>query len=163
MSSSIFALGSPRHFHRTLTLLLLTLAWSAAPGPEARADPNSEEQRVIEEEALRAFKHMITLWREELYFELYESGWQTSKARLSLEEFARRMVELSWVPEGELDSKFLKTDFRHRTAVYINARFLFQNKFNPNQRFNQDDTLLLLKENGQWRVDLVQLIRAPYS
>jgi hypothetical protein len=141
---------------------LLGIALAAGAGP-VRADPNLDEQRAIAEEALRAFRQMITLWREELYFELYESGWQTSKARLSTEEFARRMVELAWVPEGEPDPKFLKADFRHRTMVYVNARFLFQNKFNPTQRFSRDDSLLLLKEDGQWKVDLVQLIRSPYS
>jgi hypothetical protein len=151
----------PRH---AIAVVLLAGTLLAAAGVRtASADPNLEEQRVIEDEAVRAFRRMITLWREELYFELYDSGWQASKARLGTEEFARRMVELAWVPEGEMDAKFLKTDFRHRTAVYVNARFLFQNKFNPSQRFSKDDSLLLLKEDGQWRVDLVQLIRSPYS
>jgi hypothetical protein len=144
-------------------LLLQAGSFLAAGSGLAWADPNVEEQHVIEDEAVRAFRHMITLWREELYFELYDSGWQASKARIGTEEFARRMVELAWVPEGDLDAKFLNTDFRHRTVVYINARFLFQNKFNPSQRFSKEESLLLLKEDGQWRVDLVQLIRSPYS
>jgi len=164
MTVSFRRLLSPHPLRRALTLLLLTVAFLSAGGAApVRADPNLEEQRVIEDEAIRAFRHMITLWREELYFELYELGWQASKTRIGTEEFARRMVELAWMPEGDLDAKFLKTDFRHRTVVYVNARFLFQNKFNLNQRFTRDDTLLLLKEDGQWRMDLVQLIRSPYS
>jgi hypothetical protein len=139
------------------------VAFALALAPPVQADPNRHEQLEIEEGALRAFRQMIALWREELYFELYDEGWAASRERLSTEEFARRMVELSWVPQGELDAKFLKTDFRHRTMVYVRARLLFQNKFNPAQRFAKDYSTLLLKENGRWRIDLVQLVRSPYS
>jgi len=129
----------------------------------AQAEPNLYEQRGMEEEALRAFRQAITLWREELYFELYEQGWEASKQRLTMEEFAQRMVELSWVPQGDPDPKFLKTDFRQRTMVYVYSRLLFQNKFIPEQRFSKDHSALMIKENGRWRVDLVQLVRSPYS
>lgn len=150
-----------------------TLLWAAAlaipllaappAGSQAWAEPNRYEQRALEEDALRAFRQALTLWREELYFELYELGWDASKQRLPMEEFAQRMVELSWVPQGDPDPKFLKTDFRHRTMVYVYSRLLFQNKFVPDQRFSKDYSALMIKENGRWRVDLVQLVRSPYS
>jgi hypothetical protein len=141
----------------------LALAATVLLASPAQAEPNLYEQRDLEEEALRAFRQSITLWREELYFELYEGGWEASKERVPVEEFAQRMVELSWVPQGDPDPKFLKTDFRHRTMIYVYSRLLFQNKFIPEQRFSKDFSALMLKENGRWRVDLVQLVRSPHS
>lgn len=139
-----------------------SLAWALA-APAARAEPNAFERREIGDEALEAFRRMITLWREELYFELYEEGWQTSKSRVSLEDFAQRMVKLSWVPEGGPDEKFLRADFRHRTMVYVETRLTFQHKFDPTRSFTKPYATLLLLENGRWRIDLVQLLRSPYA
>lgn len=147
----------------TLAALACAVIWTLASAAPASAEPNRFEERALEEEALRAFRQAITLWREELYFELYELGWDASKQRLPTEEFAQRMVELSWVPQGDPDPKFLKTDFRHRTMIYVYSRLLFQNKFIPDQRFSKDYSALMIKENGRWRVDLVQLVRSPYS
>ncbi|MCH8884407.1 MAG: hypothetical protein IIA41_13050 [SAR324 cluster bacterium] len=163
------ASGFPWHLPVGLLLTLAALAlpaalaWQGVPGGTALAEPNVFERESIEQEALDAFRRMITLWREELYFELYEEGWAASRERVSLESFAERMVELAWLPQGELDDKFLKPDFRHRTMVYIQARLAFQHKFDPTQRFEKDHSALLLKENGRWRIDLVQLVRSPYS
>ena len=129
----------------------------------AQDQPNLFERRIIEKDAIRAFQQIITLWREELYFELYDEGWADSRARITLEEFAQRMVELPWVPRGELDAKFLETDFRHRTMVYLNARMAFRHKFDPTKTYTKNYSTLLMKEDGRWRIDLIQIIRAPYS
>ena len=128
-----------------------------------RAAPNRFEQQRIEAQALETFRRMITLWREEVYFELYDHGIEASKARISREEFAQRMVELAWVPEGELNPTYLKAAFRFRTAVYVSARMPYRHKFNPERRFAKDQTLLLQQENGAWKVDLIALIRAPFG
>jgi len=131
--------------------------------PAAQADPNFFEQRKIEAQALEAFRRIITLWQEEVYFELYESGMEASKGRISREDFAQRMVELSWVPRGELNPRFLKAEYRFRTVVYITARVPYRHKFNVDTLFSKDQTLVLVQEGGQWRIDLIELIRAPYS
>ncbi len=141
---------------------LLLLGPVGAP-PEARAEPNIFEQRVIEAQALEAFRIILGLWKQELYFELYDHGMETSKARITLQEFAQRMVELSWVPVGELNPKFLKTTFRFRTMVYLSARVQFGHKFNPESVFTKEQTFLLLQEAGGWRIDLIRLIRAPFA
>jgi hypothetical protein len=143
-----------------LLLGLLLLAGGAAP---LRADPNYFEQRRIEAQALETFRRIITLWQEEVYFELYDHGMAASKARITREEFAQRMVELSWVPEGELSPRHLKAQYRFRTVVYVSARIPYRHKFNPDNRFSREQTLLLLQEDGQWKVDLIALVRAPFS
>ena len=149
----------------TLTLAgaLIALHLSLPGMLQAQEGPNNFERQQIEEEAVDAFRRMITLWREELYFELYEEGWEDSRKRIPLEEFAQRMVELAWVPAGELDAKFFAGEFRHRTMVYIRARIRFQNRFNPEQSFIKDFATLLLNEGDSWRIDLIQIIRAPYA
>ena len=145
-----------------LLAALLTL-FLATPATPLRAEPNFFEQRKIEAQALEAFKRVISLWQEEVYFELYDVGMAASKARITREAFAQRMVELNWLPEGELNPTHLKAAFRFRTVVYITARIPYKDKFNPDKRFTAEQTLLLLQEDGQWKVDLIALIRAPFS
>jgi hypothetical protein len=146
-------------------LLVLALAAAGLLGPATalRAEPNYYEQRKIEAQALEAFSRVIELWEEEAYFELYDHGMAASKARISREDFAQRMVQLSWKPEGALNPTHTKAEFRFRTVVYVTARIPYRGKFNPDDRFSKDQTLLLLQEDGQWKVDLIALIRAPYS
>lgn len=155
-------------FWGLLTLLLLIpplglplpAGWG---GGRAWAEPNVFEQRQIATRALQSFRAVIGLWREELYFELYDYGTKTTQARISREKFAQRMVELSWVPEGEPNPKFLKTSFRFRTMVYVNSRLTYRHKFNPAEKFSKDHSFMMLLEDGTWRIDLIQLVRAPFA
>jgi hypothetical protein len=139
-------------------------ALSAAPRPPAAAAaPNAFEQRKIEAQALEAFRRMLTLWREEVYFELYDQGMEASKARISRENFAQRMVQLEWLPQGDPNPRYLSANYRFRTLTYVKVRVLYRNKFNPSQQFSKDQTFLLTQEQGAWRIDLVDLIRSPYG
>lgn len=141
--------------------LALLLPW---PGPQAVwGEPTRFEKQEVEAQALEAFRNIMGLWQEELYFELYDHGMEATKSRINLENFAQRMVELSWVPQGELNPKFLKSSFRFRTMVYVSARVQYRHKFNPDRTFFKDHTFLLLEEKGSWRVDLIQLVRAPFA
>jgi hypothetical protein len=128
----------------------------------ADAEPNPFEKRDIEEQALESFRRFLLLWQEELYFELYDLGIAATRQRITREEFARRMVELTWLPLGTLNPRYLNADMRFRTMVYIKARVVYRNKFNADQVFSNDQTMLLLKEDGEWRVDLIAMIRSPY-
>ncbi len=128
----------------------------------AVADPGVQEQRKIEAQALEAFRRIMTLWREEVYFELYDQGTVASKARITREEFAQRMVQLEWLPGGEINPRFLKPEYRFRTMVYVQARIPYRNKFNVGDPFAKDQTVQLIQEAGQWHIDLIQLIRSPY-
>ena len=73
----------------------------------------------------------------------------------------RRLVVA--LDEGELNPRFLKAEYRFRTVVYVTARIPYRHKFNPDNRFVKEQTLLLLREDGQWKVDLIALVRAPFS
>ena len=143
----------------TLALLLPLLSAPTA----LQADPNYFEQRKIEAQALETFRRVITLWQEEVYFELYDHGMASSQARISREAFAQRMVQLSWKPAGPLNPTHTSAQFRFRTVVYVTAQIPYRGKFNPDDTFTKKQTLLLLQEGGQWKVDLIALIRAPYS
>lgn len=143
-----------------LTGLPPLVGWTAG---ELHAEPTRVEQGKIEEQALEAFRNIIGLWQEELYFDLYDFGMETTKTRISREDFAQRMVELSWVPAGELNAKFLKAEFRFRTVVYVSARVRYRHKFNPTGVFTKDHTFMLLEEAGIWHIDLIRLIRAPFA
>jgi hypothetical protein len=147
---------------RWVALGALLLGVSAGLARAAAADPGPQEQRKIESEALESFRRIMTLWREEVYFELYDQGTAASKARITREEFAQRMVQLEWLPAGEINPRFLKPEYRFRTMVYVQARIPYKNKFNTGDPFAKDQSVLLLLEDGQWKIDLVQLIRSPY-
>jgi hypothetical protein len=146
-----------------LLVSFMLAGWIVARAPGAvKAEPGPQEQRKIEAQAVEAFRRIMILWREEVYFELYDQGTATSQARITREEFAQRMVQLEWLPDGELNPRFLKSEYRFRTLVYIQARIPYRNKFNAGEPFAKDQTVQLMQEVGQWHVDLVQLIRSPY-
>jgi hypothetical protein len=148
----------------TVAVAAFAAALTVAPAPrETAAAPNAFEQRKIEAQALEAFKRMLGLWREEVYFELYDQGMEASKARITRENFAQRMVQLEWLPQGDPNPRYLTADYRFRTLTYVKVRVLYRNKFNPSQQFAKDQTFLLLQENGAWKIDLVDLIRSPYG
>lgn len=151
-----------RPFAAAASAALVAAVLSAA-APPAPAAPNHFEQRKIEAQALEAFRRILTLWREEVYFELYDQGMEASKARISREDFAQRMVQLEWLPQGEPSPRYFSAEYRFRTMAYVKVRMLYRNKFDPTQQFNKDQTFLLMQENGTWRVDLIDLIRSPYG
>lgn len=142
--------------------LLAALAFGLALPAQAQAEPNRYEVEAIREEALATFLRIVDQWREELFFDIYDSGWADSHARISKEDFAQRMVELTWIPLDKPEPKYLKVEFRYRTLVYVSARITFKNKFNPDNTNTGDFRFIMLKEEGRWRVDLVQLLRMPY-
>ena len=153
-----------RYFLSGISLCALLLVLMLSPCADSvLAAPTRFEKQEVEAQALEAFRRIMDLWKEELYFELYDSGMESTKKQVSLEAFAQRMVELAWLPQGELNAKFLKAKFRFRTMIYISARVQYRHKFNPDKTFFKDHIFLLLEENGTWRVDLVQLVRAPFA
>lgn len=73
-----------------LSLFLLTSSVQAAP--------NRYEREIIERQIVSSFRLMVQQWQEELYFEIYDLGQKNSKQKMSIEEFAQRMVDLKWRP-----------------------------------------------------------------
>lgn len=146
-----------------LAVVLLLAPMLGSMPANLSADPNPFEIQDIEARAKESYKRFIKLWQEELYFELYDLGIQSTRDRITREQFAQRMVELAWVPDGALNEKYLIATMRFRTMVYVKARVLYRGKFNPDMRFSKDLSVLLLFERGRWRLDLIQLIRSPYT
>ena len=124
--------------------------------------PTPAELAVIRKETKIVFQNFLQLWQEERYFELYEYGKKHSKNQLTIEEFATRMVELDWVPMGLLPEKIPEVNYLYRTLLYVDAAILFRHKSFMDLQFSKQQSFLLLKEEGKWRFDLLQMIRSPF-
>ena len=124
--------------------------------------PTPAEVENIRKETKIVFQNFLQLWQEERYFELYEYGKKHSRNQLTIEEFATRMVELDWVPIGLLPDKNPEINYRYRTLLYVEAAILFRHKSFMNLQLSKQQSFLLLKEEGKWRFDLLQMIRSPF-
>lgn len=124
--------------------------------------PTPAELEAIRKETKIVFQNFLQLWQEERYFELYEYGKRNSRNQLTIEEFATRMVELDWVPVGLLPDKNPEVNYRYRTLLYVDVAILFRHKSFMDLQFSKQQSFLLLKEEGKWRFDLLQMIRSPF-
>lgn len=143
---------------------LLFMAWSnlfVSQTLEAR-QPTPLELKAVQTETLNVFKEFLQLWQEERYFEMYKFGKKHSKKQISLEEFATRMVELDWVPVGLMPKKTPEILYRYRTLLYVDANIVFRHKSYYDLQFTKQQSFLVIREDGQWRFDLLQMIHSPY-
>lgn len=124
--------------------------------------PTPAELHHISTQAKSSFGEFLQLWQEERYFEMYEHGKRQSRAQLTMEEYATRMVELDWVPVGLEAEIPVEIDYQFRTMLYVNATVLFQHKNYYDLRFPRKQSFLLIWEDNAWRLDLLQMIRSPY-
>jgi len=124
--------------------------------------PTPAEVENIQKETKIVFQNFLQLWQEERYFELYEYGKRHSRNQLTIEEFATRMVELDWVPAGLLSENIPEVNYRYRTLLYVDAEILFRHKSFMDLQLSKQQSFLLLKEEGKWRFDLLQMIRSPF-
>ena len=124
--------------------------------------PTPAELEAIRKETKIVFQTFLQLWQEERYFELYEYGKRHSRNQLTIEEFATRMVELDWVPAGLLSENIPEVNYRYRTLLYVDAAILFRHKSFMDLQLSKQQSFLLLKEEGKWRFDLLQMIRSPF-
>ena len=72
------------------------------------------------------------------------------------------MVELDWVPVGLLPEIIPEVNYRYRTLLYVDVAILFRHKSFMDLQFSKQQSFLLLKEEGKWRFDLLQMIRSPF-
>ena len=139
---------------------LLTII--SGPSNANARQPTPAELEAIRKETKIVFQNFLQLWQEERYFELYEYGKRHSRNQLTIEEFATRMVELDWVPAGLLSENIPEVNYRYRTLLYVDAAILFRHKRIMDLQFSKQQSFLLLKEEGKWRFDLLQMIRSPF-
>ena len=144
-----------------ILFLCLQSVVSFVPGAIAR-QPTPAELDAIRKDTRVVFQEFLQLWQEERYFELYKYGKKQSLEQITIEEFATRMVELDWVPVGLVSEKEAEISYRYRTLLYVNAAIIFRHKSNYDLQFTKQQSFLLLKENGKWRFDLLQMIRSPF-
>ena len=146
---------------RLVIFLCLLTIFSCLSNASPR-QPTPAEVENIQKETKIVFQNFLQLWQEERYFELYEYGKRHSRNQLTIEEFATRMVELDWVPVGFLSGKIPEVNYLYRTLLYVDAEILFRHKSFIDLQFSKKQSFLLLKEEGRWRFDLLQMIRAPF-
>jgi hypothetical protein len=121
-------------------------------------------------EAERGFAHVVQLWKDMRFAELYEHGTFASQVDLSPEGFVRymgyatRMLQCCWETIQDLQGRF---DSLNR--VYVKARLGFKNKeflvMRGQQRFVargfvEEETLTFLMqfEDQRWRIDLFRVL-----
>tara|TARA_B100000945_G_C20201610_1_gene511731 strand:- start:73 stop:558 length:486 start_codon:yes stop_codon:yes gene_type:complete len=156
-----FNIFEKKFLSRLLILFCLLTIISGFLNASAR-QPTPAELDAIRKETKIVFKNFLQLWQEERYFELYEFGKNHSKNQLTIEEFATRMVELDWVPVGLLSEKIPEVNYRYRTLLYVDAAILFRHKSFMDLQLSKKQSFLLIKEQGKWRFDLLQMIRSPF-
>jgi hypothetical protein len=121
-------------------------------------------------EAERAFAHMVGLWKDRRFAELYSYGTFASQVDLSPEAFAHHMsratrtLQCCWQTMQDVSSRFDSPE-----RVYIKARLGFNNKeflvVRGQHRFiargflaEETLTFLLQHEEDAWRIDLFHIL-----
>ena len=152
---------------RTCVILYALLA--PVPRGEAQELSASERQRIAFE-AERGFAHIVRLWKDGHFAELYEFGTFDSQAELSPEAFVRymgyatRTLQCCWSTLQDVHSRFVSPD-----QVYVRARIGFKNKeflvLRGQHRFiargfAEEETLtFLLERDAQtWHIDLFRVL-----
>lgn len=146
----------------SLFLLFFVLIFVSTDSKVVARQPTSTELEAIQKETMAVFQNFIKLWQEESYFELYKYGKRQSTNQITIEDFATRMVDLDWVPVGFLEGETPEILYHYRTLLYVNAVIVFRHKSNLNLQFAKKQSFLMLKENGKWCFDLLQMIRSPF-
>ncbi len=149
-------------FKRRIFLLLGFLLISQFMGTILLAQTNKYEAKVIKEGITATFNELIQMWKEELYFEMYEFGQMKSKGTLSKVEFAQRMVDLKWKPTVT-ETKIENIQIIYRNFTAINCVMEFENKVNLNQKVTKRMNFPTILEKGKWKFDLLQIIRVTFS
>ena len=144
------------------SLLLLCGFIFILGGPLMASPPNPYEVEIIQEEVTKSFNELMQVWKEELYFEMYEMGQRRSKLMLRKPDFAQRMVELKWKPELS-GQKIDHITVDYRNFVELTVVIPFNHKVNIERKLQKRFVFHLVFEENHWRYDLKTFIRAPFS
>ena len=143
-------------------VLAVTLAILCFAGMSATARMNKYETKVLKESISERFSQLIQMWKEELYFEMYDFGQVRSRAILSKAEFAQRMVDLQWKPAlTEIKLETIRILYRNFVAVHCIIEF--ENKVNLAQKVTKRMIFPTILEKNGWKFDLLQFIRIPFG
>lgn len=123
--------------------------------------PNKYELAIIEDNIRTSFNTLMQIWKEELYFEMYDFGQKQTRVTLQKGEFVQRMVDLKWKPAIK-EEKLKKVHIIYRNFAAVHAVILFQNKTNPTYTIEKIVIFPVILEKNGWKYDLTQIIRSPY-
>ena len=157
--------------YRTVLLinLLLVVCFSLLQPDPARGLTRSDIN-AIALNAERRFTHIVRLWKDQRFEDLYDLGTFASQVDISVEGFIRymgyatRSLQCCWRMIQDV-----KTTVDSPERVYIQARLGFKNKeflvLRGQHRyiargFDEEETLtfVLHHERQQWRIDLFQIL-----
>jgi hypothetical protein len=152
-----------------LVYLLLLACYVLTPLNQAQA-LSQAEIHVIALNAERSFTHIVELWKDQRFDDLYEVGTFASQSDISPEGFSRYMsyatrdLQCCWRMLQDVQTT---VDIPER--AYIRARLGFKNKeylvWRGQDRyvargFAEEETLtfVLQYERQQWRIDLFRIL-----
>jgi hypothetical protein len=157
--------------HRRLLLVsVLMLSLFVSPVSGIAQELTTDDLRYIAFTARRGFEHILQLWKDQRFAELYEFGTFASQVDLSPEAFERymsyasRTLQCCWLLLQNVESRVVAPD-----TVYVKARVGFKNKEFLVMRgqhryitrgFAEQETLTFLVrwEASRWRLDLFRIL-----
>ncbi|MDX2471026.1 MAG: hypothetical protein QNL04_10670 [SAR324 cluster bacterium] len=148
----------PRNLIGLLLIFLFTVTFCPR---KLEAKPNYYEVRIVKAEVKKSFENFISMWKEELYFDMYDHGQIYSRRLMGKSEFAQRMVDLPWKPSAkEMTIEEIEVDYRSFTL--IRCVLEMENKTNPSRKVEKRYYFHVILEKGKWKFDLGQIIRVPF-
>jgi len=149
---------------------VLVLCLFARPVPGPAQELTSNDLRQIAFAAQRGFEHILQLWKDQRFAELYEFGTFASQVDISPEAFARymsyatRTLECCWLLFQPVENRVVALD-----TVYVKGRVGFKNKeflvLRGRHRFvargfaeQETLTFAIRWEESRWRIDLFRVL-----
>ena len=149
-------------------VLVVCLFVRPVPGMAQELTPNDLTQIAFA--AQRGFEHILQLWKDQRFAELYEFGTFASQVDISPEAFARymsyatRTLQCCWLLFQHVENRVVAPD-----TVYVKARVGFNNQgflvLRGQHRylargFAEQETLTFAVrwEETRWRIDLFRVL-----
>jgi len=149
---------------------MLVCGLLVVPVPGTAHELTTDELKRIAFSAQRGFEHIVQLWKDQRFAELYEFGTFASQVDLSPEAFARymayatRTLQCCWLTLQNVESRLVALD-----TVYVKARMGFKNKeflvLRGHHRFlargfaeQETLTFAVRWEEPRWRIDLFRIL-----
>src|SRR5215510_6446575 len=150
-------------------VLVVYLFVRPVPGMAQELSPNDLKQIAFA--AQRGFEHILQLWKDQRFAELYEFGTFASQVDISPEAFAHymssyatRTLQCCWLLFQHVENRVVAPD-----TVYVKGRVGFKDKtflvLRGQHRFIARDfaaqetlTFAMRWEEGRWRIDLFRVL-----
>jgi len=149
---------------------VLVCSLCVSPVPGTAQELTADDLKHMAFTAQRGFEHILQLWKDQRFAELYEFGTFASQVDLSPEAFERYMsyathtLQCCWLLLQNVESRIVAPD-----TAYVQARVGFKNKAFLVMRgqhhliargFAAQETLTFAVrwEESRWRIDLFRIL-----